>query len=642
MVQTEGVHEHGMQPGAARADDVDAGQVADVPRVLGVEAERVECNLEDARIGLHHADDAGVDHALHLDPEARAHLQDLEVAQPLTDETVGVRDEAQAHAGLGKASDPVATTRRDAQPQRGVGELAVEVLVHVVANVVGKPACIDVRAEVLAPRPGPVGDRVDVEAERGRGRVVHLVEIGRCVHVGPRERVPDPSVLGQKEHAARVEQHSFRWHHAVDHTQHEAAWYPAVPPHQGVVFLPRTGGKVTTTRRAGERPGNHTEMTGAHMETSGETPDVGLAPPDLAAIFERPGPFATVYLNTDPAIENAAQYSERRWRAQSEALAGLGAPESVLAAIDTVVPDAHLYGAGLGVVADGDVVAHVEHHPHPPAADLSRWSPLPSVAGMLEWRQGHVPHVLVLIDRRGADLYATDAQGTEVHDEAGADTHLPVEKVAPGGWSQRRYQQRAEVAWEKNASAVADELVQLVERVGAQLVVVAGDVRATQLLRENLPDRVEGMLHEVSGGRARDGSEIEIAQETARLVATAAARDTVAVLEKFREERGEHDRAADGAAATFAALQEARVEMLLVHDDPDDRRTAWFGERPADVALQRNDLIELGIEGPQEGRLVDVAVRAALGTGATVRVVPKHGGANESIGAILRWREPAG
>ena len=61
------------------------------------------------------------------------------------------------------------------------------------------------------------------------------------------------------------------------------------------------------------------------MEAAGTTPDVGPAPRDVAAWFETDDAFATVYLNTDPRIENAAQYSERRWRARREELASAGA-----------------------------------------------------------------------------------------------------------------------------------------------------------------------------------------------------------------------------------------------------------------------------------------------------------------------------
>jgi len=40
-----------------------------------------------------------------------------------------------------------------------------------------------------------------------------------------------------------------------------------------------------------------------------------------------------------------------------------------------------------------------------------------------------------------------------------------------------------------------------------------------------------------------------------------------------------------------------------------------------------------------EASLVDVALRAALGTGAVVRIVPGAGGPSAGVGAILRWRD---
>jgi hypothetical protein len=80
--------------------------------------------------------------------------------------------------------------------------------------------------------------------------------------------------------------------------------------------------------------------------------------------------------------------------------------------------------------------------------------------------------------------------------------------------------------------------------------------------------------------------------------------------------------AVEGAAATLAALARGQVATLLLTGlFLDDRRTAWFGPAPTDVAADRDALVGLGVPDPVEGRLVDVAVRAALGTGAEVRVL---------------------
>jgi len=108
------------------------------------------------------------------------------------------------------------------------------------------------------------------------------------------------------------------------------------------------------------------------------------------------------------------------------------------------------------------------------------------------------------------------------------------------------------------------------------------------------------------------------------------------LVREFKEEKGQHDRAADGPEAVVAALQAAVVGTLLVHDDPDDDRTVWLGPDPSHVALERDDLVSgMGVEEPWEGRLIDGCIRAAVGTGAGVRVVPKAI-VTKGLGAILR------
>jgi hypothetical protein len=45
----------------------------------------------------------------------------------------------------------------------------------------------------------------------------------------------------------------------------------------------------------------------------------------------------------------------------------------------------------------------------------------------------------------------------------------------------------------------------------------------------------------------------------------------------------------------------------------------------------------MGVDDPREGPLQEVAVRAALGTGAGVRLVPDGDVPTGRLGAILRW-----
>ena len=371
------------------------------------------------------------------------------------------------------------------------------------------------------------------------------------------------------------------------------------------------------------------------MEARGDTPKVWVDAPDLAEVVQRDGPFLTVVLATEARVDNASQRSQTRWRARRDELASSGVPEGALAGVDPLIPDAHLAGETLVVVATTEGVAHVSHGDGLPFRELGRWESLPVLAPLLELRQAIPAHVLVVADRRGADLTAV-AQRGEVERSVDGDLHH-ARKVSAGGWSQRRYQERAENVWEHNAKEVAETVIRLAGRVEARLVALAGDVRAVQLLQDALGDQVSAPVQVLDGSRTADGSEgIDPDQLRAALAAVTAA-DDEAVLEKLDEELGQGDRATQGAAATVDALAAAQVEVLLVHDDLDGHRRAFFGPDPTAVALSTERLHDVGVAHPQPGRLVDVAIRSALGTGAGVRVVARGDRLPDGVAAILRW-----
>lgn len=373
------------------------------------------------------------------------------------------------------------------------------------------------------------------------------------------------------------------------------------------------------------------------MDARGVTPKVWDEAPDLAALLDDPGPFLSLVLATEAQIDNAAQRNELRWRSARDRLEEDGADESVLAAVNPLVPEAHLQGQTLVVLATSEGVRHASHWPTLPFRELARWAPLPSFGAVLERRQESPPHVVVVADREGADISAVHWSGAEAEIEAGAVERVG-RKVHPGGWSQRRYQERAENSWETNARDVADQVVRLVRRVDARLVVLAGDVRATQLVLDDLPDDVRSLVAAADGTRAEDGTPPSDPAELQRLLAEVAARETVSLVEKLAEEIGQKDRGRGGVKATIDALLLGQVQVLLVRDDPDDDRTLWFGDEPMVVGAGAGDLEGL-THGIRKGRLVDVLIRSALAGGAGVRMVDAGAGARvpEGVGAILRW-----
>lgn len=182
------------------------------------------------------------------------------------------------------------------------------------------------------------------------------------------------------------------------------------------------------------------------MEHAGVTPQVAVTAPELVALVGAEGPFLSLYLTTEAEIDNAAQRSEQRWKPVRAAAAEAGAPEEVLAAADPLVGEAHLAGQCLAVFATPQGRVHVEHHPDPPPRDLVRWAALPSVVPVIEWRQSSPPHVAVLADRQGADLFGLRAAAPNLQREAGGGDD-PLAKSSPGGWSQRRSQVFSALSW---------------------------------------------------------------------------------------------------------------------------------------------------------------------------------------------------
>jgi Bacterial archaeo-eukaryotic release factor family 2 len=365
---------------------------------------------------------------------------------------------------------------------------------------------------------------------------------------------------------------------------------------------------------------------------------------EMARLFQASGPFLSLYLATGGDVDNAGPTVGLRWKNARSDLLEQGVPERLLEAVDPLVGGSYTAGATLAVVATVEGVLWSENLPNPPPRDVvARWDALPAIVPLLAHFQSLVPHVAVLASRAEAELVARTVEGNgdeQVEVEGERSPYLT--RSAPGGWSQPRYQHRAEVLWERNAAEVAGVLTEMVDHVRPRFVAVAGDVRAVQFLRDKSPKRVRELMETVGG----ELPSIEaVLEEAAKLVAATAERDTLQLLDRFEQERGQHDLAADGVAETFRALAMAQVETLLVSELPNDERTAWFGATGQSVALDRETLLAIGEVSPAEGRLVDVAVRAALTSGAGVRILEprdpddthQQRGPREGLGALLRF-----
>ena len=363
---------------------------------------------------------------------------------------------------------------------------------------------------------------------------------------------------------------------------------------------------------------------------------------EIAKLYTAHGPFVSLYLNTPVAVENAAQRLGLAWRSTRKELLDAGADETTVDALEPAVFDNRTEGNSLIAFASHGSLLYSRRLPEELGREVALYAPLPYVTPLLSWRQTRVPHVVVLADRTGAEILAYVDDTEPVVSEEVEGSHDQINRSNPGGWSQMRYQHRAEDSWEGNAREVVDEIDRVRRSIDAKAILVGGDVHAVRLICEHLPEPAQQIVHvlERGGGRAADGGTPFTAAEVMDTMGEIAFARLQRVLDFFQEERGQGDRAADGVAATVEAIRKAQVGTLLIHDDPDDDRMLWFADDPSLVACARNDLDGLA-DHVEEARAADVLVRAAAGTGADVIVVPAGGTAipNDGCGAILRYSD---
>jgi hypothetical protein len=363
----------------------------------------------------------------------------------------------------------------------------------------------------------------------------------------------------------------------------------------------------------------------------------------LRPLFERPGSWVSVYLDATRAGENADHAVALRWRGLREALSDQGADASTLDAVEEAVRDHPTQPGryGLAVFATRGDVALLQTLPAPPPADAAFLEPLPHVMPLLEQRGEEVPYVRVLADRTGADLDALSVGGAPRHREVAGSATFPIRKVHVGGWSHRHYLQAVEESWKRNAGDVAAAAADVAEAVGAEVIVVGGDVRAVQALVGRMPKRWQDRVVTTDAGSRHAGAdESALDDVTIQAIAETADRHVRAILDRYQAQRGD-DTASTGLADVATRLQRGQVDTVLLVDDQSSTDTLWIA--PADPTLVSVDdhvLREAGVDDPQKVRADAALVRAIAGTGADLLLIqPGEAPLEHGIGAVLRYAD---
>jgi hypothetical protein len=271
----------------------------------------------------------------------------------------------------------------------------------------------------------------------------------------------------------------------------------------------------------------------------------------------------------------------------------------------------------------------------PPRREIARLAPLPHLMPLLAQRRPPIPHIRVSATRVGGEIVAIGGTGRSWRDwVAGQD--WPVHKTSVGGWSEPRFERSVEETWDENAKTLATEVDAVAGRIGAQHVIVSGDVRARGLLLKRLSTPLRESAAVLEEEVSADSQAMTAAAD--RALSEWAGRHSRERFDDWQA-RLTHGLAVQGLARTMAAFRNGQVSDLFLADDPSSIASAWIGPAGSDLAASREELLDLDVPAPAADRADAALVRAIAHTDAELHFLPAdlvETGNPEACGGIGR------
>ncbi|MGE5926364.1 MAG: Vms1/Ankzf1 family peptidyl-tRNA hydrolase [Gemmatimonadota bacterium] len=235
---------------------------------------------------------------------------------------------------------------------------------------------------------------------------------------------------------------------------------------------------------------------------------------------------------------------------------------------------------------------------------------------------------IVRLDTNSAQILVASLGRVELeHGIEGEKTN----RSEAGGWSQARFQRRADNLYQQHAKEVVESLQVIVREEGIEHVVLIGDDVIIPRLREELPkdldERVIGVLRLAS--TAPDDEVVTSALTAMREADAAADQQKVAAVLDAWHARG---LGVAGIEETLAALTRGQVAELVIS-------ARFEAEHEAPEAVDAAVLPEVPTRRTQTVDLAAQLVHQALATGATVRFIEEESALDEAggVGGILRF-----
>ena len=362
----------------------------------------------------------------------------------------------------------------------------------------------------------------------------------------------------------------------------------------------------------------------------------------LSELYRRAGSVSTVYADVTQDTSDPRRTGTIRQRTVREALMDAGAPE-----IDAdVIVDRLEAPPGVGgsvsrlLAVRGGVVEVDELLSGEPLGELMvSYGPVPALIPLLTQRPRDLCYVVAEVGRDGGEItqYRLSRSQPVAQRAVQGDTEFLTKTQSEDDFlANGRYQHHTEEVWKRNEGLVAEAIDEVVRESGAELLVVTGDVRARQLLIDQLSPPAVKILTVVPtntrpGGATTDELDADLHRHIASILA-ADEHDALTRLETGRKDGlSEVDQ-----AAVIRALQQGQVDVLILAPGALADSTLIALDREPWVASSTEDALGAGELGSVPA--AEALVRAAILTDARIVVVsPGALPAGASVCAVLRW-----
>ncbi|MFD7923274.1 Vms1/Ankzf1 family peptidyl-tRNA hydrolase [Streptomyces sp. NPDC059740] len=369
----------------------------------------------------------------------------------------------------------------------------------------------------------------------------------------------------------------------------------------------------------------------------------------LTALYEQPGPWTTVWMDTSAHTETEAEKRALAAEDLARDLAAQGAPEADCAVVRETLSPVGRGGEAAGralFVRAGRIVVDLPLLTAPERTE-AHFAALPRITPVLRHADDAGVCLVVYVNRAGADFEVRDAWPARVTGSVEGQQY-PLHRTGRADWSERHFQLKVEQNWDQNAREIAAAVAEHYQETGADTVVLVGEPRERRTVHAALPAPLQELTVETEhSGRASGSSSPLLDSDVAAVRRVNARRRWRRAYQRFATvlspEAGETG-AVEGVPLLVEAARESRVAMLLLDPEgPDGAREVWTGPEPYQVAVRRTESQYLGETEPVASRADDALVRAAVVGGAEVLVLPVDdpGGTPESRKLEQAGREPA-